>query len=296
MLAPICLFTYSRLKETRKTIQALQENYLSSKSDLIIFSDGSLNSNDKTQVLKVRNYIHTIGGFNSVEVIESDHNKGLADSIISGVSKIISKYGKVIVLEDDLVTSANFLDFMNQALDYYQDSDQIFSISGYTMDLPSLEDYPKDYYLGYRASSWGWGTWKEEWEGVDWEVTDYTSFKLDIPRQMQFMRGGSDMPQMLWKQMNGKIDSWAIRWCYDQFKRNMFTVFPSTSKVLSIGFGEDATNTKNSNRFDTPLDSGEQRKFKFESAPKIDKVLVEEFRDKFSIKNRLSKKMKSLFK
>ncbi|SMO96713.1 Glycosyl transferase family 2 [Gracilimonas mengyeensis] len=290
-LAPVIIFCYNRLNETQQTIQALKENYLSEKSILFIFSDGPKKFKDHAKVKEVREFLQTVEGFKSIEIVKSKENNGLAQSIISGVSQVIEEYGKVIVLEDDLITSPNFLDFMNQALDFHQDSEDIFSISGYTMDLPSLKDYPKDYYVGYRASSWGWGTWREQWEKVDWEVSNYSGFKWNLAEQLKFMRGGSDLPRMLSKQMNGKIDSWAVRWCYDQFKRDMYTVFPSTSKVVSIGFGEDATHTKDTNRFDTILDQGEQRDFEFEAETKIDKILAKEFRKKFSFKNRLLEKI-----
>jgi hypothetical protein len=290
MLAPVCLFTYNRKEETEHTINALKRNHLSKQTKLFIFSDGPRTKKDKAKVKLVRDYLHTIEGFKSVHIFEANTNKGLAQSIISGVNQIIYEHGMVIVLEDDLITSPNFLDFMNQALGLYQGTNNIFSISGYSMDLPSLRKYPKDYYLGYRASSWGWGTWKEQWDKVEWNVADYETEKWNIPEQIRFMRGGSDLPRMLWKQMNGKIDSWAVRWCYDQFKRDMYTVFPSISKVKSIGFGEDATHTKKTNRFDATLDGGEQRDFKFEAEPRIDKNLVKEFRNKFSFKNRFLEK------
>ncbi|MBO6573739.1 MAG: glycosyltransferase [Balneola sp.] len=287
LYAPIVLFTFNRLEETKRTVEALKKNYLANKTELIIFSDAACKRSDIGKVEAVRDYLKTIKGFKSVLVNESLHNKGLAKSIIEGVSEVFTNSDKVIVLEDDLITSPNFLDFMNQALDHYQDSKKVFSISGYTMNLPSLEGYPKDFFLGYRASSWGWGTWKENWEKVDWKVSDYSDFRLNPLQQLKFMKGGSDLPRMLRRQMNNEIDSWAIRWCYDQFKRKMYTVFPSSSKVISIGFGENATHTKDTVRFDTFLDKSNQRSFSFDDTIEIDKILVSEFRKKFSYKNRL---------
>ena len=240
---------------------------------------------------EVRVYLNQVTGFKSIVVFESADNKGLANSIISGVSQIVEKYKKVIVLEDDLITSPNFLNFMNQALDFYENNDKIFSISGYTLNLPSLKNSENDYYVGYRASSWGWGTWKNRWEKVSWEIQDVNRFIWNPVRHIQFMRGGSDMSLMLWRQMNGKIDSWAIRWCYHQFKYDLLTVFPAKSKVLSIGFGDAATHTKKTNRFDTILDSGVQKNFLFDQNPFVNKVLAKEFRKKFSIINRLKDKL-----
>ena len=152
MLAPICLFTYNRLSETIQTVEALQKNELAVESDIFIFSDGPKHEKDILLVNAVRKYIKSINGFRSITIIDSENNKGLAKSIIDGVTQIVEKYDKVIVLEDDLITSQNFLSFTNQALDFYEKNSNIFSISGYTLNLPSLSKYNKDLYLGVRAS------------------------------------------------------------------------------------------------------------------------------------------------
>ena len=291
MLAPICFFTYNRFDETRQAIEALRTNYLASDSNIFIFSDGPKNELDSCEVMRVREYLKTISGFKSVEIYESVINKGLANSIIDGVSEVVNRYGNVIVIEDDLVTTPNFLDFMNQALIYYQKNPKIYSVSGYSMSLPALKDYPHDYYFGYRASSWGWGTWKEKWKDVDWQVSQYKSFKINPIMQIKFMRGGSDMPNMLKKQIKGEIDSWAIRWCFDQFIKDQFTVFPKISKINSIGFGKNATHTKNPKRFDTEVDDGVQRIFNFNHKVEINKKIAKDFRKKFSFCSRLMDNM-----
>ena len=293
--APIVLFTYNRLAETKKTVCALKRNYLAPKSDLYVFSDGPKNHSDKSKVISVRDYLYTIDGFNSINVFESEVNKGLANSIIDGVSQIIIKHGKLIILEDDLITSPNFLDFMNQALNFYQNDPNILSISGYTLDLPSLPGN-KDYYFGYRASSWGWGTWQDRWEKVDWEVSDFKTFIRNRSLRKKFNRGGSDMTKMLQRQQKGKIDSWAIRFCYHQFENDLRTVFSTISKIQHIGFSKDATNAAGSKRFITPLDDGDKRKFTFEKFESMDDNLVKEFRNKFSVKARLFDKFRKVLK
>lgn len=289
MLAPICLFTYNRPDLTKQTVAALQRNYISRDSKLFIFSDGSKNKTDSPKVNSVRTYLNKITGFQSVTIFESSINKGLANSIIDGVSQIIEQHGKVIVLEDDLVTSPNFLDFMNQALDFYKNNPRIFSVSGYSLDLPSLDTLHKDYYLGYRASSWGWGTWSNMWDQIDWDVKSYSSFKYNLLQQLKFMRGGSDLPRMLKNQMKGRIDSWAIRWCYSQFRTRNLTVFPAQSKIINIGFGENSTNTKKGDRFISSLDNGKKREFSFSNNVSIDKKLNNEYRTYYSIRTRLKR-------
>jgi hypothetical protein len=290
-LAPICLFTFDRLEETIKTVEALKKNHLASSSELYVFSDGAKNESSEKKVLEVRKYLQTINIFKKVTIYEAKDNKGLANSIIAGVSQVIERYGRVIVLEDDLVTSPNFLDFMNESLNFYEKNDKIFSISGYTFNLPSLENYPKDYYLGVRASSWGWGTWQDKWEDVDWEVKSYKIFRNSVSQQLKFMKGGSDMPRMLRRQMNADIDSWAIRWCYHQFLNDKLTVFPTTSKIKSIGFGDNATHTSGKEKqFDTFLDKGQKKNFSFDKFIVIDEQLLKEFKSKFSVKKRILSK------
>ena len=289
-LAPICLFVYNRKSQALKTLEALQNNYLASQSDLFIFSDGPKNPGGADKIAELREEIKKADGFLSVTISEAPKNMGLSKSIIAGVSSVLKKYGKVIVLEDDLITSPNFLDFMNQALEFYENNPKIFSVSGYTLDLPGLKNNSRDFYTGFRASSWGWGTWADRWDKVDWEVTGYDRFKKDFLQQYRFMRGGSDMPGMLRDQMKGKIDSWAIRWCYDQFNKDMLTIFPTTSKLINIGFGPDATHTKKTARFFTTLDTNQKREFAFDNDIEAEKKLISQFRNKFSILNRLKDK------
>lgn len=294
-LAPIVLFTYNRLKETKRTISALQNNFLAKESLLYIFSDGPKNENSVDKINEVRAYLDTVAGFKKVIIYKSRENKGLAKSIISGVTEIVNSAGKIIVLEDDLVTSTNFLDYMNQALNFYQEDEAIASISGYNLDLPSLSN-SEDFYFGYRNSSWGWGTWKEKWNKVDWEMKDYDEFCKDKHRKKLFKRGGSDMLRMLNKQMTGKIDSWSIRFSYHHSKYDLKTVFPTKSKIINEGFGADATHTAGAKRFNTTLDLSGKRDFKFEKFKEMDSQLVKEFADKYSILNRGIDKLKRYFK
>ena len=183
----------------------------------------------------VRNYIHKIDGFKSVHIIEAEKNKGLAKSVITGVTEIINEKGKVIVVEDDLITSPQFLTFMNDALDFYEDEKKIWSISGYQFPFELPETYTKSVYVAYRSSSWGWATWKDRWETIDWEVKDYSSYKYNPLRIAKFCKGGTDLDKMLRYQMQGKIDSWAIRWCYNQCKQDKYTIYPVKSLVNNIG-------------------------------------------------------------
>lgn len=269
-LAPICLFVYSRLDETKLTVESLQKNILANESELFIFSDGAKNNDVVEKVRAVREYIHKIEGFSKVTIIESEVNKGLSRSIIAGVTKIINEYGRTIVLEDDLLLSTNFLCYMNQSLRFYEDNKKILSISGYSFNLIYPPNYHQDVAFSLRASSWGWGTWKDRWEKIDWQVSSYKKFQHNIFKMSMFSRGGSDMVHMLNKQMSGKIDSWAIRFCYHQYENNLLDAFPTVSKVKNMGFNNNATHSREGGfRFRTKLDTSGKQSF---ILPKIIKV------------------------
>ncbi|WP_282124603.1 sugar transferase [Algibacter mikhailovii] len=296
--APILLFTYKRLEPLIITIEALKKNNLASESDLFIFSDGPKKKEDESSIDEIRMFLKTIDGFKRIEIIESPYNQGLANSIIGGVTKVMKRYNKVIVLEDDLKTSTNFLDFMNKSLDYYENNKKIMSISGYTPPIVTPEGYTYDNYFTQRASSWGWATYKSQWEKVDWSVSGYNDFKKNFKAKRKFNKMGSDMAFMLSKQMNKAIDSWAIRWCYHQFKNDLYTVFPISSKIDNIGFAEGATHTKGNSeilRFASPIDNSKYSEFNFKDVIVLDSSFIKQFVVPYSMKTRIKYKLKGIF-
>lgn len=275
MLAPICLFTYNRPSETKHTVKALQLNYLAKNSDLYIFSDGPKTNSDALKISELRNYLKNINGFKSVKIFSSETNEGLAKSIIDGVSQVIKKHGKVIVLEDDLITSPNFLNFMNQALDYYSLQKSVFSISGYGHKLKLPNDYQYDVFLRGRPYSWGWATWLDRWETVDWEIKDWDLFKNSREQIEQFNLHGKDLYPTLKRYKEGKINTWAIRFAYNQFKQQKLTVCPCLSKVRNNGFGNDATHCKTTyNRHRIRFDLTGQKTFHFTDNISLDPKIV----------------------
>jgi len=294
-LAPICLFVYSRLTETRQLIESLQQNMLADQSHLFIFSDGAKSEKVRKDVDEVREYIHKVTGFSQVTVYESVVNKGLANSVISGVTQVVNEFGKVIVLEDDLILSTNFLNFMNEALDYYEDKKKVLNISGYSFTLQYPADYKSDVAFSYRFASWGWAIWKDRWEQIDWEVKDYRSFKWNLFKMLKFSRGGSDLCKMLSRQMNGKIDSWAIRFDYHHSKHNYLDVFPVTSKVKYNGFNSEATHTtKKCDTYDTDLDISGKQNFSFSDELKLNTRVALQFYKHYSFTSRLKDKISQL--
>ncbi|MGX9418448.1 glycosyltransferase [Vibrio sp. WJH972] len=296
-LAPICLFVYNRLHETKETINALSHNAGALESELFIFSDAAKNEKAKEAVNSVRQYIRNIKGFKNVTVIERTENFGLAKSIICGVSNIVEQYDKVIVLEDDLITSKNFLAYMNQALSFYQASPKVWSISGFSFPIKYQDSYQFDNAFGLRASSWGWATWKDRWDLVDWDVSDYQQFSKDRKARKAFNRGGSDMCKMLHDQRIGKINSWAIRFCYAQFKQQAYDVLPVESKILNIGFSVDASHTAGMEaRFSSNLDQSGKTNFVFDPSIAVDENVLKQFRKPLSLYTRVMTKITRLLK
>ena len=239
MLAPVILFVYNRPEHTRLTIAALKKNDLAPESVLYVFADGIKPNATKEQICKieeVHRQIHDITGFKDVIIDESEYNKGLANSVISGVTSVIKLYGKVIVVEDDIVTHPFFLRYMNDCLDVYQDRKDIFMIGGYNYNIKIPRRYKDDVYVVYRSCSWGWATWKECWDLADWDVSDYQLMCNNVSLQSKFNRGGKDMFPMLKAQMEGKIDSWAIRWDYSMYKHDALCIHPVMSLCKNCGF------------------------------------------------------------
>lgn len=261
-LAPICLFVYNRLDTLQKNIASLENNFLAQDSDLYIFADGAKNNSDLQSVLKVRTYIKTITGFKSIIITESDSNKGLDPSVISGVSVVLQTYETVIVLEDDLILATNFLSFMNQALNFYKLQDKVFSISGNGLDVKKPASYQYDVYMYQRPSSWGWAIWKDRWETVDWEIKDWESFKNDRKQIKEFNKTGSDMFSMLKHSLQGG-NMWDIRFSYNIFKQNKLCVTPVTSKTINDGFTVEGTHCNVYNRFDVVFDESNKTDFIF---------------------------------
>ena len=242
--APIIVFVYKRKEHTKKCLDALSQNQNAGSHDLYIFADGARTEAEQKDVQDVRNLIRKYEGsssFHKVVIKESDVNKGLAKSINEGVSAIISQYGRAIVVEDDLITSKDFLTYMNGALDYYDSDERIGSISGSTYPVKGLENYPFDVYAIKKGECWGWGTWKRVWQNVDWSIMDFQHYKKNRKLRRKFNSLEYGLDNMLVNQMEGKIDSWAVRWCYHLFKNDLMTVYPRTSKALNIGLDGSGT-------------------------------------------------------
>lgn len=299
MLAPIILFVYNRLDHTQGVIETLSKNFLAKESELYVFSDAAKSENGLEKVNAVREYIRDItwhGRFKKVSIIEAENNKGLANSVIGGVTEIIREYGKVIVVEDDLLLSPYFLNYMNDALDYYQDDKKIWSISGYSFPMKSLKKYSHDIFYSYRGCSWGWATWSDRWDTVDWQVSEYNQFINSQEWIERFNRGGVDLTNMLKMQMERKIDSWAIRWCFAQSNQDMYTVYPRISYLENAGCDGSGMHSGADDEYYTDM-SGCIPKCKFETL-EIDRKIAKEFQMKYkdTLKKKIRRRLQKIFK
>lgn len=246
-ISPITLFVYNRPRHLKQTIEALKKNKLARESELFIFSDGPKDERDRKKVEEVRKYTKTIDGFKTITIIERKKNLGLAESIISGVTEIVNKYGTIIVLEDDLLTSPYFLKFMNEGLNLYENDEDVISIHSYIYPVKKL--LPETYFLK-GADCQGWATWKRGWDLFEFDgqklLEELQSRKLT--KEFDFS-GSYTYTQMLRDQIEGKNNSWAVRWYASAFLKNKFTLYPKESLIYNTGFDASGINCGSEDNF-----------------------------------------------
>jgi len=237
--SPIALFVYKRHEHTRKALESLIANAEFFESTLYIFCDGPRQKNDESFVRKTREIIKSYC-LPNVIMVERKKNLGLANSIISGVTDLCEKFGKVIVVEDDLVVSEHFLDYMNKALDRYENDEQVMQISGYMFPVRLAAD-TNAIFLPF-TTSWGWGTWERAWNQFDPKANGWQELIKNKKLRFQFnLFGEFDYFTMLKRQMAGMSDSWAIRWYWSVFKANGLVLSPPQSYIKNIGFDGSGT-------------------------------------------------------
>ncbi|MCX6782231.1 MAG: glycosyltransferase family A protein [Candidatus Magasanikbacteria bacterium] len=252
--APIVLFTYNRPWHTKQTVESLKRNDLAKDSELYIFSDAPRSSSDVHKVEEVRGYLDAIDGFKSISIVKRDSNFGLAKSIVSGVTQIVSEFEKVIVLEDDIVSSPYFLQYMNDALNMYENDEQVMHISGhfFPVDTDSL---PDTFFYG-QASCWGWATWKRAWQ-------HYNNDALHLCREIEGsgerwkfnIDGGMSFFSTLKANAKGQINTWAVKWQASIFLENGLCLHPKMSFTRNIGLDSSGVHCSNTKVFDVNVTS-----------------------------------------
>lgn len=252
--APVALFVYNRPDHTRRTLEALSRNRLAAETPLYVFADGAkpgASPADHARIAATRQLVASRRWAGEVTLVESPHNRGLADSIVSGVSRVLDEHGRVIVLEDDILTSPGFLEFMNRGLELYARRPQVMHLSGYM--------YP----LGLRTrgtvflrilSCWGWATWARAWEHYDSDVNAHLD-ALDTPHRIRKfnIEGHADFYRQLLDNRAGRIRSWAVRWYASWLSCGGLSLFPTQSLTRNIGHDGSGVHCHTDTRFDTPL-------------------------------------------
>ena len=250
--APIALFTYCRADHTRAAVESLLRNQEAAESDLYIFSDGPKNESKELAVIENREYIRSLKTandnvnenekrlFKSITIVEREKNWGLANSLIAGITEIVNKYGRVIVVEDDLILSPYFLKFMNEALEMYKDDDRVSAISAFLNPIETKA--PDTFFLRYFAC-WGWATWDRAWKLFN---TDTKALLKQIRwKTKEFNVGGyGGFYGMLYCQKVGLVDSWAVRFYASSFLANKLVLFPGKSMAIQTGLDGSGTHSK----------------------------------------------------
>ena len=281
--APIIVFAYNRPHYLEETLTALKNNNEAKESDLYIYCDGpKMNADEKTISLisQVRQLAHAITWCKNVYVIEAGANKGLSGSVITGVSEVVNKYGKVIVLEDDIVVAPHFLKYMNDALNIYEQETKVASISGHNFPINSALKNKETLFLK-SATTWGWATWKRGWDLFNPDAEQLINllkqkkalYELDFNNSYPFY-------SLLKKVKKGKISSWGVCWYASIFLNEKLTLFPAVSMIKNIGMvgtniNSDSTKFLGDSYYKSPI-------LKFENViaedPGFRKELIQHFK------------------
>ncbi len=282
--APIAFFAYRRLAHARASLESLSKCHGAKESELFIFSDGAKGEADRKSVEEVRELIAGRKWCGRVNIIERERNLGLAASVISGVTELCERYGRVIVLEDDLVVSRYFLEYMNAALERYKDEEKVMQVSGHI--FPVKIDTGADAFFLPVTTSWGWATWQRAWKDFDPEMKGYEELKRDAGLRKSFDLDGS-FPyfDMCKAQLAGRVDSWAIRWYLSVFMKGGLVLFPGSSLLENIGFGSEGTHTKAADNYSGSM-SGNFRAVGFPQEIKVSEAAFHEWK-KFLKKRRV---------
>ncbi|WP_282045267.1 glycosyltransferase family 2 protein [Roseibium album] len=234
VLAPVALFAFNRPEHTRRTLEAIANNDLASATDLFVFVDGPRNEDDVVLIREVCTIARGMDAFKSLTIVEQDANIGLAKSIVQGIDKVLEEYSNIIVLEDDIVTSPVFLNYMNASLARYESEKKVWHICGY--NEPTENRNARQSYFSRLMNCWGWGTWRDRWEHFERKpeklVTEFTPEMID--------RFNLDIGEKFWFQVlanvDGRMNTWAIFWYATIFKQSGLCLNPHVSYVRNIGF------------------------------------------------------------
>lgn len=261
--APVVVYTYNRLEHLKKTIAALQTNHLARDTDIFVVSDGAKDEVNKMRVKKLREFVDSIAGFRTVNRIYHQENVGVVRSVQIAEQLILSNYDRLITLEDDIVTSRNFLDFINAGLDFYEDSDRTFAVAGYCPPLRIPQGYGFDSWNCPWHSPWGYGIWKKKYGIIDIERNPLHKIKAIKSKYAFLKKYGDFFIETLDLDDRGVMVAGDARLAGQMLLNGVSAVMPSKSKVKNIGMDGSGVHCAVTDQFETELDDGEQRVFTF---------------------------------
>lgn len=286
-MTPIALFLYARPDHTRRTIEALLANRRTQETGIVVFCDGPRTPEAASRVVETREVAHALlddqAAFAFVEFVEREENLGLARSIIGAIDGLLDRFDRLIVVEDDIVTSPSFLTYMLNALDRYAGTPEVLTVSAFSPPMLAgaiPPDYPFDAYFNPRFACWGWGIWADRWRRFDLSVSGYAAFKDDLDSQLAFNRGGDDLTQMLFHQMERGLNTWDIQVSFAHFALGGVSLCPCRSLTDNIGFDGSGEHcgTADHLRTDLSLVPAEHR---FPPDVRIDERIMDSFRMQF---------------
>ncbi len=256
-LPGIVFFAFNRPELTERCLTALARDTLAPDCDVTIYCDGPRDDQDLPLVTATREVAQAAKGFKSLRVVEREENYGCAASVINGITQSFDEHERLAIFEDDILISPHTLTFLTACLEKYETFPAVFSISAWSpppslLKIPQI--YPFDAYFVPRCNIWGWATWKDRWQKIDWSVSDYPAFSNTSVLQKAFNAGGEDLSPMLRAQVTEKtIDSWAIRMDYARFKHGCLGLNPVRSYTTNIGFGSGTHTTTATTRWDNDI-------------------------------------------
>ncbi|WP_428087111.1 hypothetical protein [Candidatus Thioglobus sp.] len=269
-LAPIGVSTYSRVNHLKQTIESLQKNTLAKESELYIFSDAA-RPGDEKKVKKVRDYIYTIDRFKKVHIIERESNSRVFNNR-DGIRQLLDEHGKIIFMEEDIVTAPGYLQFMNDALEFYKNKEGVFSVTGYMPPINIPLEYSADVIAMYRFNGWGFGIWKNRYkELINTNILDIDLTKID---RKKMDAHGSDIYYMLKKVCSGALDALDVRAMYLGYLNDYITIHPKKSLVRNIGHDGSGLHCGVSNKFDHDVLWNKTKDFEFVISPQVDKEII----------------------
>ncbi|UTW14260.1 hypothetical protein [Marinobacterium rhizophilum] len=261
-----------------KTVESLKKNTLAKKTNVYFFSDAP-KVGDETKVGMVRSYLTSVSGFLSVNIVERSDNCRVSNNR-GGMEFLLNRYGKVIFMEDDIVTAPGFIRFVNEGLEFSKNIGSVFAVGGHTPNLYSLRCLSCDNYYSSRFHGWGFGIWKDRYEKIS-KIPSWDLIKYDPETVKNLKAMGSDMTAMIRSESEGRINAFDIRSCYYMAKNEKYMLLPKMALVKNIGLDGSGVHCGADDPYDDALWLKED--FNFDEFVFFNKNIISEYRKFYSL-------------